>query len=396
MKVTVFSDFHCALDAQGQVCTTISIQPYSFWTRYLEAFDEVTVVARFSPRVFAGPAVTGPGVSFHAIPDYRSVRGYLREFPRIRRAIAAACAADSAFILRVPGRLGSLAATELLRNGRSYGAEIVGDPFEVLTRGAVRHPLRPVLRRYFRANLKRVASHAAAAAYVTEDALQRAYPTRGLSLPVSDVELPAEAIVADWKHADAHQHAFRIIMVGTLAQLYKAPDMLIEALARVTAHGLHVSVVFVGDGQFRSQLERQARSLELADRVSFRGQLASGAAVRAELDAADLFVLPSRGGEGLPRALVEAMARGLPCLGTRVGGIPELLCEDDLVEPDDSAALARKIEATLLEPGRRERMAERCWTRARAFDEATLRERRTTFFHAVRDTAAGRAYHTAV
>ena len=62
----------------------------------------------------------------------------------------------------------------------------------------------------------------------------------------------------------------------------------------------------------------------LRDRVRFRGQLTTPVDVRAELDRADLFVLPSRQ-EGLPRAMIEAMARALPCIGSSVGGIPELL-----------------------------------------------------------------------
>jgi glycosyltransferase involved in cell wall biosynthesis len=101
--------------------------------------------------------------------------------------------------------------------------------------------------------------------------------------------------------------------------------------------------------------------------------------VRAELDAADLFLLPSRA-EGLPRALVEAMARGLPCLASRIGGVPELLAEEDLLTPGDVRSTAAQIESALRRPERRARMAQRNLERARDFQEEQLIGRRRQFY----------------
>ena len=57
--------------------------------------------------------------------------------------------------------------------------------------------------------------------------------------------------------------------------------------------------------------------------------------------------------------MVEAMARGLPCIGTTVGGIPELLPEEDLVPPNDAAALSRRMEEVLLDTERMSAMSVR-------------------------------------
>src|SRR5690606_12476224 len=104
----------------------------------------------------------------------------------------------------------------------------------------------------------------------------------------------------------------------------------------------------VGDGRYREILENLARQLGVWDNVAFVGRLPA-AEVRRELDNADLFVLASRT-EGLPRAMIEAMARGLPCLGTRVGGIPELLPDDCLVPPDSPDELAGRIACIVENP----------------------------------------------
>jgi glycosyltransferase involved in cell wall biosynthesis len=95
-------------------------------------------------------------------------------------------------------------------------------------------------------------------------------------------------------------------------------------------------------------------------------------------------VHPSRT-EGLPRAVIEAMARGLPCVGSTVGGIPELLALEDLVPPNDARRLAAKIAEVVTTPGRMESMAARNLAQVRLYCEETLRARRSDFFRALRE-----------
>ena len=82
--------------------------------------------------------------------------------------------------------------------------------------------------------------------------------------------------------------------------------------------------------------------------------------------------------EGLPRALIEAMAAGLPCIGTSVGGVPELLATNDLVPPRDPAALTAALRVVITDPARRDAMAAHNHEAAADFREAVLGERRCT------------------
>src|SRR5262245_59044929 len=140
MRVTVFSEVRCALDADGCISTRNGMRAYSFWHRYLDVFSEVRVAARLSREVRSGEPVTGPGVSFVALPDYHGAAQYLSAYYSLIRTVRAICAADSAFIFRIPSRPGMLAARELQRLGRPYGIEVAGDPHDVFSPGAVLHP----------------------------------------------------------------------------------------------------------------------------------------------------------------------------------------------------------------------------------------------------------------
>ena len=115
----------------------------------------------------------------------------------------------------------------------------------------------------------------------------------------------------------------------------------IHAFARCVNAGHDLTLRFIGDGRRRQDLEALAAQLNCRDRIVFAGQIASTAVV-AELDQADLFVLPSRH-EGLPRAMIEAMARALPCIGSDVAGFPELLPPSAIVPNGNLDALTSKL-----------------------------------------------------
>ncbi len=141
--------------------------------------------------------------------------------------------------------------------------------------------------------------------------------------------------------AHAYPHAF---WFGTIAELHptKGLDTLIEAFAKVTQDLPNAVLVLIGEGQEWARLQKLVQIYDLADRVVLAGFIADASTY---LKAFDAFVLPSRS-EALGYALLEAGLASLPAIGTRVGGIPEVL-EDDvsgmLVPAKDSAALATAL-----------------------------------------------------
>jgi glycosyltransferase involved in cell wall biosynthesis len=148
----------------------------------------------------------------------------------------------------------------------------------------------------------------------------------------------------------------RIGSVGCLAAR-KDYGTLLDALALLRKEGLEFTTTLVGDGPDRAMLEAKAASLGLDGRVRFLGERPD---VEPLLMAMDVFVLSSRE-EGIPNALLEAMAAGRPAVATAVGGTPEVM-EDGrtgwLVPARSPAALAAALGDALRHPDEARRRGE--------------------------------------
>jgi glycosyltransferase involved in cell wall biosynthesis len=147
----------------------------------------------------------------------------------------------------------------------------------------------------------------------------------------------------------------RTLVAGVAANLehWKGIDTLLEAAAKARSP---VRLEIYGTGSQRDVLERQAR--ELGVEARFHGFVAD---LREPFAGLDVLVQPSRA-DNFPLAVLEAMAAGLPVVGARVGGIPELVLDGEtglLVEPEDPAALAAALDSLAESPERREALGRR-------------------------------------
>jgi glycosyltransferase involved in cell wall biosynthesis len=156
---------------------------------------------------------------------------------------------------------------------------------------------------------------------------------------------------------------FAFVYVGRLNPVKDLGTML-DAVAALPADvAARTRLYLVGDGSERQSLDVQRQTLGLRDRVFFLGARAD---VPEILAACDAFVMSSTT-EGLPMALLEAMAAGLPCVATAVGGIPELLADARglLVSPRDSRQLADAMALVVRSQQLRERMSAKALAQVR-------------------------------
>ena len=148
-------------------------------------------------------------------------------------------------------------------------------------------------------------------------------------------------------------------VVLTMGRLHrqKGYDYLIRAIAEVKLEMPTVKMLIVGEGEEENNLKNLVKSLDLSKEVIFTGLCLNVVKI---LSSAELFVLPSLW-EGMPNAVLEAMAAAKPVVATRVGGVPELVVDGEtgiLVPSEDTAALARAIVDLLKDTRKADRMGK--------------------------------------
>src|SRR5699024_5745215 len=127
----------------------------------------------------------------------------------------------------------------------------------------------------------------------------------------------------------------------------KGLETALKALASLDKKGVNFQFQILGDGEQDGWIEL-ARELGIEDKVKFCGVLPGGEPVLEWLDGIDLYIQPSFQ-EGLPRAIIEAMSRGCPVIGSTVGGIPELIDNNFVHDPGDYEALSKLIRDLLFD-----------------------------------------------
>jgi len=176
------------------------------------------------------------------------------------------------------------------------------------------------------------------------------------------------AELRDWT-----KRPLEVLFVGRLSEA-KNVDVIIRAIAQLRGEAEAVRLRVVGDGPMRGALEFLALSLKVAARVTFQGAVPQ-ANVLDFYEQAHVLVLASQT-EGWPKAIAEAMAFGLVCIGTNRGLVPQMLGEGRglLVEPCNTEALADALRSVLSGPDRAQQISERAAAWAQQFTLERFRD----------------------
>lgn len=331
-------------DEEGIVRAPVSYARYEAWMGYLQAFDEVVLLSRVETKPGAGGfKVEGSGVRVMEMPYYRGALEMLLALPCLTRFFSREVSDPHAYYgSRMPNIAGLFLQKRATEMGAPFLVQVVGDPAEVLRAGAG-GTIGKVMAPISASMLRRSARAASAVIYVTRNALQQRYPASpdALVLSRSNVELPQSALAPHSRDYTSNPPArpLRLVTAGSQEQNYKGHDTLIRAVGIMVRRGFAVQAAIIGGGRLHEELKLLATTEGAGGAVEFVGKLGSSAEVRRHIENADIFILPSRT-EGLPRVLIEAMATGVACVGSEVGGVPELLSEGLLFPPNDPYAIA--------------------------------------------------------
>lgn len=322
----LFAHDHIFLTKDGNVYSnTFS---YQILKKYVAVFSEVTIIARHSEVKDTGemPLSNGEGVSFVFLESISSLRSFFGLRQAHQKKLQEFVREHDAVIVKLPSEFGLMTAEIARKEKKRYLVEVVGCAWDAMWNyGGIRSKF---YASYFFYKMKYCVAKANAVSYVTADFLQKRYPAsqNAKTIGHSDVSLPEvhdEVLENRFHKIEALDGKIIFATMTNLDLQYKGIDVALKTLSEMSK--LHSSFEYhiAGAGNV-SQYKAMAEKLGISDKVYFEGSLLGRDTVFTWLDGIDIYLQPSFQ-EGLPRALVEAMSRGCPAVGSSVGGIPELL-----------------------------------------------------------------------
>lgn len=295
--------------------------------------------------IFLEALVRSPGRMWRTVAlamriGRRSERGLLRHFVYVLEGAVLAKWSRREGASHIHAHFGTNSATVAM-----FASELSGLPFSFTAHGAdeVDGAGRPDMAQ----KIKRAAFVVGVSAYVRSQLLRKmAYGDWG-KLKIVHCGLDREFLQSPLTPVPADA---RLVCVGRLCE-EKAQLLLVEAAGKLRARGVAMKLVLAGDGPLRPDIESLVKTLGLQDTVTITGWVTSER-VKEELILARALVLPSLM-EGLPVAIMEAMAIGRPVISTYISGIPELVISGEtgwLVPAGDAEALADVMQRIIAAP----------------------------------------------
>lgn len=282
---------------------------------------------------------------------------------------------------KLPSIIGMISCIYVNKYKKKQIVEMVGCPWDAMNnfgtlKTKVLAPILYLLNRIFVKKSKNII-------YVTSEFLERRYPTKGNYIACSDVNIPEinrEIIIKREEKIKNMTSKIKFGLIGSLDINYKGHDTAIKAMAKLKDK-IDFEMHFLGNGDKARWIE-MVKQYEIEDKVFFDGTLPSGEKVFEWLDDIDIYIIPSLL-EGLPRALVEAMSRGCPAIGSRTGGIPELIDQDCVFKRKDADELAKIILKILNDKEYMAKVAKNNFEKSKEFEKSVLDEKRKRFINSV-------------
>lgn len=279
-------------------------------------------------------------------------------------------------IVRLPSTMGIRALEINKKYNKPYLIEMVGCAWDALWNHSLKGKiLAPIM---FFIN-RRLIKNAPFVVYVTQEYLQKRYPSTGRTIGCSDVEIDEmdESVISrKVEQLKEDKIKYKIGTVAAIDVPYKGQEYVIRALGELNKKGINCYEYWlVGNGN-ADNLKHIADICNIGDRVHFVGGIPHEK-VFSWLDTIDLYIQPSTT-EGLPRALIEAMSRGIPALGSSVGGIPELLRDKYLFKKGDYMAIASILAS--IKKTELINMSTENFTKAHEYQKNLLDRKREDFY----------------
>lgn len=378
MQLYFYTEARFVLAKDGKIYNPNGVQKRDVFKRYLEVFENINIIARVKKDnnyiIDKNHIVEGDNIKVFPIAYYNGFLDYLSKYFIVQNDIKKIVlnSKNAVHILRLPGNIGTIASKYLM----NYGVEVVGDPFDVFDTKFYKNPLLYILKYKAYYDLKRIVKKSNCALYVTRYTLQKRYPNRNM-FSASNVKILKDDIIS--KPKKLVKEDVKLLSIGTLEQLYKSPDVVIELIKELREEGINISLNWIGEGKYKESMLYLVKKYNLKSCVSFIGYISNKNLLYQEIDNSDIFIIASKT-EGLPRVVIEVFSRGLPVIGTAVGGIPELVSNELLCKVDDISQMKFLIKKLISDKEFYESNSKKNIEISKGYTEDILQKNRVEFY----------------
>lgn len=364
-------------------------EKYDFYQRYLRVFEQLRLVTRCVEEEQLGKSrvlLDDSRIEFVPIPFFRGPNQYALKYVEIGKTLRGITNGCDAAILRLPSTVAQRVCKKVMKSGMPYATELVFDAKDAYDSATTL--LGKFLWKTIHSQMIGACDRADGVSCVTCHYLQQHYTSRkkdAFFSNYSSLSLDSSFFSSERKYPT--KDFFKIAHVCTQVQYNgrKGYNELIKAIQVLKLKGLDVKVEFAGpdynDGI--EKLTSLAQELDVIDRVKFIGGV-NRKELSDYLESADLYVMPTMA-EGLPRVIIEAMAKGLPCITTPVSGNSELVDEHFLVNYYDVETLADRIEELYKDHQLYEATSRINFERSKQYEATILQSRRDEFYRKLKE-----------
>jgi glycosyltransferase involved in cell wall biosynthesis len=355
---------------------SVNLTPQLWESRYLSVFDSIAVITRshHSESEPEGKLTQSDieGVEFRTLPNKSPLQRIINQKQEeffLEQAIS-----DCDFII-IRSWWGFKACR---KSDKKFLFEVITDAWDVMWNHSLIGKIVAVP--YFIKQRKAI-YNSPYVVYVTEKTLQKRYPTKGRNLGISDVYLNEDFNneTLEKRIRKIHDKSDSLVLgtAGAVNVNYKGQRFIIEAIALLKKCGIeNVEYEIAGSGDPTNLIEL-SKKLGVENHIHLVGSIPHDKIFKW-FDSIDVYVQPSLQ-EGLPRAVVEAMSRALPCLGTSTGGIPELIPREYICKNHGNISGAFASLIKRLDNSELEKMANRNFEFSKKYDSKLINTKRISF-----------------